>query len=347
MLTCNGGKTSPVTMAMYKQFGDSFRHELWMGLNTIAQLQVVKSKVNPSDLRSFLREAQQFCLNGVSEPFFRAFPLSCPGSFLAPELLHYVHKEFWDHDVQWCLNAIGRSEVDFRFSVIQPTSGFHHFKDGISKLKQVTGRVHRNVQRYIIGIITSAAPPQFVTAICALMDFRYWVQAYRIDEDDLRLISSALDTFHVHKQSILDCEACHGKGGRIINNWYIPKLELMQNFVPSIRQLGVAIQWSADITEHAHISEIKTPAHASNNNNYNPQICHFLDQVEKCHTFKLATMIRSKELLDHSAQEQDDDVDSEHEDMGDFDNEVEVSDVTIYPAEGGTPAFFFITLIIL
>ena len=96
--------------------------------------------------------------------------------------------------------------------------------------------------------------------------------------------------------------------------------------MPSIRQLGVAIQWSADITEHAHVSEIKTPAHASNNNNYDPQICHFLDRAEKCRMFKLATMICSKELLDCSAQEQDDDVDLEHEDMGNFDNEVEVSD---------------------
>ena len=100
MLVCIGGKTSPVTMAMYKQFGDSFCYEPQMGLNTIAQLRVVKSKVNPLDLDSFLHEAQQFCLNGVSEPFFQAFPLSCPSSFLAPKLLHYIHKEFWDHGVQ-------------------------------------------------------------------------------------------------------------------------------------------------------------------------------------------------------------------------------------------------------
>ena len=104
---------------------------------------------------------------------------------------------------------------------------FSHFKDDISKLKQVTGHVHHDIQCYIIGIIASTAPPQFVTAIHTLMDFWYQVQAYCIDEDDLCLISSVLDTFHVHKQSILDCEAHCGKGGRIINNWYIPKLELM------------------------------------------------------------------------------------------------------------------------
>ena len=60
-------------------------------------------------------------------------------------------------------------EIDFRFSVLHPHVGYRHFKEGISKLKQVTGREHRDVQRYIVG----TAPKEFVVAICALIDFRY------------------------------------------------------------------------------------------------------------------------------------------------------------------------------
>ena len=107
--------------------------------------------------------------------------------------------------------------------------------------EQVTGQVHHDIQCYLIGIITSTAPPQFVTAICALMDFWYRVQAYRIDANELQLITTALDTFHVNKQSILDYSAQQGKGNKLIDNWYISKLELMQNFVQSISQLGVPI----------------------------------------------------------------------------------------------------------
>ena len=185
MLSCVRGKTSPITMAMFKQFRDNFRHEPQTGMMTIAQLRVAKSKVDPSDLTAFFREAQCFRLNGVSEPFFLDLPLSCPSIFLTPKMVHHVHKKFWDHDVKWCLNVIGESELNFRFSVLQPTSGFCHFKTGISKLKQVTGRVHHDVQCYIVGIITGAAPPQFVLAIRALMDFQYHVQAYHIDNDKL------------------------------------------------------------------------------------------------------------------------------------------------------------------
>ena len=44
MLSCVGGKTSPVTMpAMYKQFGDSFRHEPRSRSTTLAQLAVVST----------------------------------------------------------------------------------------------------------------------------------------------------------------------------------------------------------------------------------------------------------------------------------------------------------------
>ncbi|KAG2138549.1 hypothetical protein DEU56DRAFT_945088 [Suillus clintonianus] len=41
MLATIGGKTSPVTMASYKQFGDPFLHEPQTGSTTLAQLAVV------------------------------------------------------------------------------------------------------------------------------------------------------------------------------------------------------------------------------------------------------------------------------------------------------------------
>ena len=36
-------------------------------------------------------------------------------------------------------------------------------------------------------------------------------------------------------------------------SWTIPKLELLQSIIPSICLSGAVIQWSADITEHAHV----------------------------------------------------------------------------------------------
>ena len=59
-----------------------------------------------------------------------------------------------------------------------------------------------------------------------------------------------------------------GKGGKPLNHWNITKLELLQGVVPNIIANGVPSQYSADITEHAHVTEIKKPARSGNNHNY-------------------------------------------------------------------------------
>ncbi|KAH7920650.1 hypothetical protein BV22DRAFT_1107578 [Leucogyrophana mollusca] len=242
---------------------------------------------------AFFLACEPHRLNGVVEPFWRDYSLAEPTIFFPPEPLHHWFKAFWDHDAQWCIVAVGPEEIDFRFSVLQPTAGFRHFKDGISKLKQVTGRTHRDVQRYIVGVSAGAVPQGVITAVRALMDFRYLAQAPSIGEDDCEKILAALREFHDHKQAVVDAGARRGaKKG--IKNWYIPKLELMQSVVPSIRQVGATIQWSADVTEHAHVTEIKDPARRSNNNDYDPQICRHLDREEKRRRFDLVTSLKEK-----------------------------------------------------
>ncbi|KAG1842144.1 hypothetical protein F4604DRAFT_1597638, partial [Suillus subluteus] len=91
MLAGVGGKTSPVTMAMYKQFGDSFRHEPRTKSTTLAQLRVIRTRADLNNIKAFFREAQKFHLNGVSEPFFEDWVVSEPSHFLTPETLHHIH----------------------------------------------------------------------------------------------------------------------------------------------------------------------------------------------------------------------------------------------------------------
>ena len=124
-------------------------------------------------------------------------------------------------------------------------------------------------------------------------------------EVDIDRINSALQEFHAHKDSIITNGFHRGKGNKPINNWFIPKIELMQSMAPSISRVGVAIQWSADITEHAHIDQIKDPAHTSNNNNYDPQICRHLDCLKKCRNFDLALSLKNPELRLDSADTND------------------------------------------
>lgn len=291
------GHTSPVTMAMFKQFGDPFRHPPRTGTKTLSQLAVVRRNADPDgDVVLYFKEAKKYRLNGVNKLFWRDWPLADPHVFLTPEPLHFWHKMFWDHDAEWCINVLGAAEIDFRFSVLRPHIGYRHFNEGISKLKQVTGREHRDVQRYMVGVIAGAASKEFVLAIRALMDFRYLAQAPAIDEHICDKIEAALALFHANKTSIMAAGARVGKGNHPITDWYIPKLELLQSVVPNIRLNGVVMQWSADITEHCHITEVKDPAHAGNNQNYESQISRHLDRMDKVDRFDLATSVREAGL---------------------------------------------------
>ncbi|KAG2033533.1 hypothetical protein BDR03DRAFT_1014179 [Suillus americanus] len=252
MLSTVGGKMLPLTMAMFKQFGDPFRHEPHTKSLTLTQLKVVCLWADPLNLEVFFHEAQKFWLNGVIKPFWSNWILAKPLHFFTPEMLHHFHWEFYDHDVKWLINAVSELEIDFHFSV----------------LPHVTGQCHCDIQCSIIAVSADAAPRTVLTAIRTLMDFWYLIHASCIDNNDLKCISSALAEFHAKKDAIITAGIRCREGKNIITNWHIPKIELMQSIVPSICNTGV-------------------PMH--NNNNYDPQICCYLDCEEKCRRFNLAT----------------------------------------------------------
>lgn len=289
-----GGLTSSITLASYQEFGDAFRHPPRRGKVTLEAIQSIES-VGPWNLDDYEKAARENRLNGVHRPFWRDWALSEPSVFLTSEPLHHWHIQFWAHDAKWCMYAVGKKEIDFRFSILQPRTGFRHFKEGISMLKQVTGREHRDIQRYIVAIIAGAVSSEFVLAIRALIDFRYLGQATVISEGICEEIEGALALFHKHKQSILDAQARRGKKGPI-NHWRIPKLEFLQSVASNIRYSGAACQWSADTTEHAHIEVVKDPVDSGNNQAHESQICRFLDRLDKIRNFELATSIRKANI---------------------------------------------------
>lgn len=215
------GKRSSVTTASYKDFGDSFRHEPRTAEHTISQLMKLEETVDPWDLPAYIKKAKELGLSGVHRPFWRDWPLAEPSNFLTPEILHHWLKMFYDHLCKWCIEAVGAAEIDFRFSVLRPHTGMRHFKEGISKAKQTTGREHRDIQRYIVPVIAGAngISKPFLATIASLNDFFYHGQAPSINEQVLQKMTDCLTRFHDNKHAILKAGARKGKKGPI-NNWY-------------------------------------------------------------------------------------------------------------------------------
>ena len=188
--------------------------------------------------------------------------------------------------------------------------GYRSFAEGVSKLKQVTGRDHRAVQRYIIGAIAGAVPAKFLTAVVALLDFHYLAQMPCFDDNTLHRIEAVLCAFHANKIAIITAGGRQGSRGRL-DHWEVPKLELLQHVVRSIRTSGSIMQWTADVTEHAHVTEIKNPARSGNNQDYYAQIARHLDRSDRCFRFDIATRLASIEQ--EGSGEEDEDEEDEHE----------------------------------
>ncbi|KAF8546705.1 hypothetical protein OG21DRAFT_1527650 [Imleria badia] len=253
-----GPKAFPISTASYQQFGDDFRHPCHTTAKTLAVICLMCSKTSPDNYINFVKVAKSYGLNGIDI----------------------------DHDLGWCIIVVGDVKIDYHFTLIHTMVGYHQFSEGVLKLKQVTGRNHCSMQHYIVGIIAGAVPPRFLTTICALMDFRYFAQLPSFDEHALQQLDAALQTFHKYKHSIIAAGTCS-------DHFNIPKLELLQHVVPSIQDSGAIMQWSANIMEHSHVTEVKNPTWAGNNRDYYSQIARHLDHIDKCFRFDLTTSIAS------------------------------------------------------
>ncbi|KAJ3848479.1 hypothetical protein EV368DRAFT_49233, partial [Lentinula lateritia] len=118
LIACTGGKTSPFTQAIYKDFGDGKLHPPCLATATLQAIDSIQARnIFPQDLPAYQRASVTARTNGVVSPFWRDWPLAEPSEFLTPEPLHHWHKMFWDHDAKWAIQAVGASHIDFRFSI--------------------------------------------------------------------------------------------------------------------------------------------------------------------------------------------------------------------------------------
>jgi len=131
-----------------------------------------------------------------------------------------------------------------------------HFTKGITHVNQMTGHKHRDIQCTIIASITGAIPPRFIHTICALMDFFYLAQNPVHSPQSLQLMVQVLSEFHLFKDTIVKAEARKGKKGTK-EDFFIPKLELLQSFDGMIKNLGTLMQFSADVMEWLLITHCK------------------------------------------------------------------------------------------
>ncbi|KAG1884610.1 hypothetical protein F4604DRAFT_1878654 [Suillus subluteus] len=217
------------------------------GIDTYTLIQQLCTRVDPWDLVVFLREAKKLCLSGVHLLYWRNWRRSNPARFLTPEILHALHKFFFDHVLKWIKQIMGH-ELDVQFKSHHKRTGVRHFSGGVSHVNQMTGHEHRDIQCTIVPTLWGMASPGFIRAVRAMIDFIYLAQNPLHTESSIASMTQALWDFHDNKQAILNAEARQGKSGAK-DDFFIPKLELMQSFACAISHVGTLMQWTADVRQ--------------------------------------------------------------------------------------------------
>ncbi|KAG0696528.1 hypothetical protein DFH29DRAFT_812892 [Suillus ampliporus] len=231
-------------------------------------------------------------LSGVHLLYWREWRCSNPARFLMPEILHTLHKFFFDHVLKW-IKQIMSHELDVRFKSHHKHTGVRHFSGGVSHVNQMTGREHRDIQHTIVPTLWGMASPGFICAVRAMIDFIYLAQNPLHTESSIASMTQALQDFHDNKQAILDAEARQGKSGAK-DDFFIPKLELMQNFARAISHVGTLMQWTADVLERLLITHCKHLfERTSHQRDFVLQIARILNREESIRLFDLYTLLSS------------------------------------------------------
>ncbi|KAG1897602.1 uncharacterized protein F5891DRAFT_1129890 [Suillus fuscotomentosus] len=229
MIVCVSKNASPITLATQSQFGDGVSYPPRHGNIMIEVLHQLCQ-----------HEAKSLYLSGVQLPFWHNWRFSDPAYFLAPDILHTLHKFFFDHIFKWCKEVLGADELDSRF---------HRQHKCVSHVQKMTGREHRDIQRTIVATLVGVADANFIQAI---------PQSPTFTLSSITAMTSSLEEFHRFKRAIISAEAHRGTSGPI-EHFEIPKLELLTSFARAIPNLGAPIQFTSETSERMLITHCKGP----------------------------------------------------------------------------------------
>jgi hypothetical protein len=215
-------------------------------------------------------------------PWWANLPYLDFAGSLMPDTLHQLHQGMLKHLLKWTYKAAGKTGpamVDRYFVAMPNAEGMRHFKQGVSSVKQWTGRESKEVEKQLLPIIASLDAKgwdqDFVKLARALLDFIYRAQASRMTEDDVVRLERTLVEIHEHKgvlrrMKVFLSDSRYNK---------IAKLHLLSHWPNDTRQMGTADGFSTESPEHMHIQS-KRAWRASNKVRPTPQMIKFLQRYE-------------------------------------------------------------------
>ena len=215
----------------------------------------------------------------VVNPFWEALPLTNAFVSITPDILHQLLQGMFKHLVSWLLSAFGSLEIDARCRSIPPNHHITIFAKGISRLSRVTGKEHKNMSRFLLGLVldlpvtNGQESPQIIMAVRALLDFLYLAQLTSHSSSTLARMEESLSRFHDNKDIFVELG--------IHNHFKYPKLHSLLHYVPSIQLFGTTDNYNTEQTERLHIDTTKDAYNATNHKDEYHQMTTWTERREK------------------------------------------------------------------
>ncbi|KAG9123255.1 hypothetical protein FRC07_015182 [Ceratobasidium sp. 392] len=231
---------------------------------TLAEFHTIRKRY-PTPLE-FAEAGKKFGLNGVQRPFWWKLPNFDVAMVLSPDLLHGVHKLFFDHFHKWNVNGLGAEEFDTRLKAQLETPGERSFPQGVSHLKQLTGKDYRALQRTHVAVVANA-PNQsrkLTNTTRAMLDSMFLVQLPLQTERSLSTYEEAYKTYDRNKGIWIENKSKRGKKGKVNKKWEIPKAHIMFHIPAHVRWKGTMDNFNTETMEHLHCRMLKDGWRASN-----------------------------------------------------------------------------------
>ncbi|KAI0833510.1 hypothetical protein BC628DRAFT_1308548 [Trametes gibbosa] len=204
----------------------------------------------------------------VQHPFWEDLPYIDIFQSITSDVLHQLYQGVFKH------------LLDARVARLPPNHGIRIFYKGISSLSRVSGAEHRQISRFLLGVIIDMDLPggreasaQLVRATRALLDFIFIAQYPIHSTKTLDALDNALSAFHDDKDIFITLGVRTG--------FIIPKLHSLRHYVRCIKLFGTTDNYNTETSERLHIDFAKDAYRATNHKDEYPQMTKWLERREK------------------------------------------------------------------
>ncbi|KAI1782523.1 hypothetical protein LXA43DRAFT_1143098, partial [Ganoderma leucocontextum] len=205
----------------------------------------------------FTQKCRDANVKPIQRPFWMGLPYTDIYQSITPDVLHQLYQGVFKHLLSWLKDACGAAEIDARASRLPPNHGVRIFWKGITKLARVSSAEHKQISRFLLGLVVDMPLPdpddhtstaQLVRATRSLLEFLNIAQYPVHTDDTLASLDAALASFHNARDIFL---------------------------------FGTTDNYNTEATERLHIDFAKDAYRATNHKDEYPQMTKWLERREK------------------------------------------------------------------